>query len=218
MSVSARPWITRKGSATCGGRQLGCHSSRWRPSVEPHPRVERAVVRLGGSLSRPSLRRSTEGCRRASSPDRRVDCLASRCSAAVASGRPSPPERCWPKPGSPVVDMIDVTVRSRWGCSIAIVCTIIPPIEAPAMWARSMSSASSTAMPSAAMSESVYGTGHLVAVHACVEERGHVERDAIEVGREPAVAVVVADDEVGPCWRGLGRTCPHSDVEAPVSP
>ena len=55
--------------------------------------------------------------------------------------------------------MIDVTVRNRCGYSIAIVCTIIPPIDAPTTCARSMPSASSTAMPSAAMSEREYGTG-----------------------------------------------------------
>ena len=35
------------------------------------------------------------------------------------------------RPGSPVVAMIEVSVRSRSGCSIAIVCAIAPPIEAP---------------------------------------------------------------------------------------
>ena len=60
----------------------------------------------------------------------------------------------WPTSGSPVVDMIEVKVRTRAGCSMAIVWAIIPPIEAPTMCADSMPRWSSSAMPSAAMSES----------------------------------------------------------------
>ena len=60
----------------------------------------------------------------------------------------------WPTSGSPVVDMIDVSDSTRSGCSMAIVCTIMPPIDAPTMWARSMPRASSRPIPSAAMSVS----------------------------------------------------------------
>jgi hypothetical protein len=57
-----------------------------------------------------------------------------------------------PYSGSPEDDITDVIESSRSGCSMAIVCTIIPPIDRPITCARSMPSASSTAMPSAAMS------------------------------------------------------------------
>ena len=60
---------------------------------------------------------------------------------------------------SPVVDMIDVSDSTRSGWSIAIRCTIIPPIETPTTCARSMPSAESSAMPSVAMSASVYAGG-----------------------------------------------------------
>ena len=51
-------------------------------------------------------------------------------------------------------------------------------------------------MPSLAMSESVYGTGgSSPRPLAGVEERGHVDSDAVEMRRQPAVAVVVPNDE-----------------------
>ena len=53
----------------------------------------------------------------------------------------------------------DRRLRSRCGCSIAIVWTIIPPIDAPTTCARSMPRWSSRPIASAAMSDSVYGTG-----------------------------------------------------------
>jgi hypothetical protein len=52
--------------------------------------------------------------------------------------------------------MIDVSVRTRSGCSIATVWAIIPPIERPTTCADRRPSASSSATVSAAMSESVY--------------------------------------------------------------
>ena len=52
----------------------------------------------------------------------------------------------------PVVDMIDVRLRTRSGCSIAIVWAIMPPIDTPTTWAPSMPSASSRPTASAAMS------------------------------------------------------------------
>ena len=54
--------------------------------------------------------------------------------------------------GSPVFDITDVIDRIRSGCSMAIVCTIIPPIDRPITWARSTPLASSTANASSAMS------------------------------------------------------------------
>ena len=63
----------------------------------------------------------------------------------------------WPTSVWPVVDMIDVSDRTRSGCSMAIVWTIIPPIEAPTMCAAGISSASSNPTASAAIVDSVYG-------------------------------------------------------------
>ena len=60
-----------------------------------------------------------------------------------------------PTDGSPVLDMIDVSDRTRSGCSIAIVWAIIPPIDAPTRCALSSPSASSRPTVSAAMSDSV---------------------------------------------------------------
>ncbi len=53
--------------------------------------------------------------------------------------------------------MIEVSERRRSGRSIAIVCAIAPPIDAPTTWARSMPSVSSRPNPSAAISLSRYG-------------------------------------------------------------
>ena len=47
--------------------------------------------------------------------------------ASIASGEDAP------NSGSPVIDMIEVIESTRPGCSIAIICTIMPPIDAPAM-------------------------------------------------------------------------------------
>jgi hypothetical protein len=60
-----------------------------------------------------------------------------------------------PTDAAPVVDMIDVSDRTRAGCSIAVVWAIIPPIDAPTRCALSSSRASSRPTVSAAMSDSV---------------------------------------------------------------
>ena len=83
--------------------------------------------------------------------------------------------------GSPVVDITDVIDSSRSGCSMARVCTIIPPIDRPITWARSTPQASSTASASSAMSDSRYAAPVLVG------------RGAGERRRQPDVAVVEAD-------------------------
>ncbi len=64
--------------------------------------------------------------------------------------------RACPTAGSPVVELIEVRDRIRSGCSIAIVCAICPPIDTPATCAPSIPSASSSPIPSAAMSDNVY--------------------------------------------------------------
>ncbi len=74
--------------------------------------------------------------------------MASRASAS----RRGPGSR-----GSPVDDMIDVSVRTRSGWWIASSCAIAPPIDAPTTCAVRMRSASSSPTVSAAMSRNVYG-------------------------------------------------------------
>ena len=53
--------------------------------------------------------------------------------------------------------MIEVSERTRFGCSTAIVCTIIPPIDTPTTWALSQPRWSIRPKASLAMSLSVYG-------------------------------------------------------------
>ena len=50
-------------------------------------------------------------------------------------------------------------------------------------------------MPSAAMSESVYGASTASPWKALMNELIEVAADVLELGRQPGVAVVVADDE-----------------------
>ena len=57
--------------------------------------------------------------------------------------------------GQTVEDMIDVRDFTRAGALSAMACTIIPPMDAPQMWAASISSASSSPKASLAMSSSV---------------------------------------------------------------
>ena len=59
--------------------------------------------------------------------------------------------------GFPVEDMIDVSDSTRPGSAAASTCAIMPPIETPTTWARSMPAASSTPAASPAMSRRSYG-------------------------------------------------------------
>ncbi len=61
----------------------------------------------------------------------------------------------WKYSGSLLVDMIDVIESTRSGCSMAMVWTIIPPIDAPTTCARSMFSALRSPNASSAIVESV---------------------------------------------------------------
>jgi len=60
----------------------------------------------------------------------------------------------WPTSLAPVVDMTEHTDSTRSGWAMAIDWTIIPPMEAPTMWARAMPRASSRPTASSAMSAS----------------------------------------------------------------
>jgi hypothetical protein len=57
----------------------------------------------------------------------------------------------------PVVDMMLVSDRTRAGSSIAMVCTIIPPIDTPTMWALAIPRWSRSPKASAARSDMEYG-------------------------------------------------------------
>ena len=67
--------------------------------------------------------------------------------------------RGWIRPTvrRPVVDMIDVSDSTRSLWSMARVCPIMPPIETPTTWARSMPRWSSRPIASSARSSIEYG-------------------------------------------------------------
>ncbi len=89
---------------------------------------------------------------------RTIETVLSIASSRVVAGGDSSAvsARCvaWPTAGSPVLDMIDVSDRTRAGDSIATVWAIMPPIDAPTRCALSSSRWSSSPTVSAAMSES----------------------------------------------------------------
>jgi hypothetical protein len=62
---------------------------------------------------------------------------------------------CHPTVRLPSVDMIEVSERTLFGWSMAMVCTIIPPIETPTTWALSQPRWSISPKASAPMSLSV---------------------------------------------------------------
>ncbi len=86
-----------------------------------------------------------------------TDCsmTPSRASAGGASSAAAASGVGVPTVGSPGMLITEISERRRAGCSIAIVCTIIPPIDAPRTWARSIPRWSSNPIASAAISLSV---------------------------------------------------------------
>ena len=85
--------------------------------------------------------------------------ISAACSRSCAGGRMITPSACGlaaPTVRSPVVDMIDVRLRTRSGCRSATSCAIIPPREMPTTCALGRSSASSSPAASSAMSMSEY--------------------------------------------------------------
>ena len=72
---------------------------------------------------------------------------------ATATGR-ARPRSAAPRP-FPVIDMIEVKLRTRSGRSIARICAIIPPSEMPTTCAESNPRFSITPAVSAAISASV---------------------------------------------------------------
>ena len=131
---------------------------------DPHDLAGHAR-RIEGSDRTPRRRTSTapprrrgRGCPRCVDPRGGWRWRTLGRSPVVRTAEPAPRREGCPTSSSPVVDITEVMERRRSGCSMARVCTIMPPIDRPITWARSTPSASSTATTSAAMSESVYGT------------------------------------------------------------
>ena len=60
---------------------------------------------------------------------------ASRVRGGLAAIRRQVDSAGRPTRRAPVVDMIEVSVRTRPGCRAATVCAIMPPIETPTRWA-----------------------------------------------------------------------------------
>ena len=113
------------------------------------------------SNARPALARQRASSANAGLPHTRIPAtwLAMYDARSVAGGPVSRAaasglERMYS--GSPVVDITDVIDSSRSGCSMAMVWTIIPPIDRPITCARSTPQASSTASASRAMSDRRY--------------------------------------------------------------
>ena len=135
---------------------------------------------------------------RGAAPDAQPVEVVARCSGrdrSVAGGpisEPSASGAAWPTSGSPVVDITEVIESRRSGCSMARVCTIMPPIDRPITWAR--------VDPERVEHRDRVG-GHVgervgdlrrFAVTGRHHAR-HVGSDVGEVGRQADVAVVEAD-------------------------
>ena len=87
--------------------------------------------------------------------------------------------------GLPVVDIMDVRVRTRCGHSAAKVCAIMPPIDTPTTWARSTPARVEQARVSSTMSVSVYGAVTGLRSSARAIERGMSGRPAAVSRDEP---------------------------------
>ena len=142
------------------------------------------LVEVVGAADRPAA--ASSAC---------LDRLVAVGGRAGAAASASPRASGWPTSGSPVVDMIEVSVRTRSGCSMAMVWAIIPPIDAPTTWADSMPRASSRPTASAAMSVRRYGTSTGSPCGGGQERREEVAAGVVELRGAADVAVVVPDHE-----------------------
>ena len=152
--VSSRPWITSVGHV-----ERGEASRPVAARVDRRQLARRALRRRTTGRSRrpptsgPRPRRSTSSTARPS-PAPTPRCTPHVPSAAAPAGRRGPPAS-GRRPGVAGAAHDRGEAGDAVGCSIAMVCTIIPPIDTPAMCARSMPRWSSRPIPSAAMSDSV---------------------------------------------------------------
>ena len=109
--------------------------------------------------------------------------------------------------------MIDTSESTRSGCRAAIVWAIMPPIDAPTMWAGSMPSSSSSPSPSSAMSASRYGG---LLIRRVMISRALGVGPVAQVRRAADVAVVVADHveaAVGELVAEIGVPADHLGAE-----
>ncbi len=100
-----------------------------------------------------------------------------------------------PYPGSPVIDITEISEATRERCSMATVWAIIPPIDAPSTWA---------ALHAEVVQEADGVGGHVGErvrhrwERLVGQRRGHhrtdVDLDPIEGGGQPGVPVVEPDD------------------------
>ena len=159
-------------------------------------RVEAAVVGGRGALGGPASSSKCVGAADDLAGRRRrcVDGLVAGGGAAAASSIAIASGVGWPTSGSPVVDMIEVSVRTRSGCSMAMVWAIIPPIEAPTTWAESMPRWSSSADGVGGHVGQAVGRPRPARPGAAARNGGEeVAADVVELGGQADVAVVVAD-------------------------
>ena len=150
-NLSINPWMTSAGRSSlrsAGVRSgLAMMAAVWRPV--PAGRNDRSTLIW-------ERRRCSDGSKW--DPLKRANMSTERCAAVarfgvgifasfgMIDGAIRPLLR------SPVLDMIDVSDRTRCGCSIAMVCAIMPPIDIPTTCACSIPSASSRPMASLAIS------------------------------------------------------------------
>ena len=175
MSSSSLPGIGRRGRAAAGdvhhpvGQAVDDERSAsaaraaaacgWAGSGPPASGASRrSAERRGRRCPRPACARALAVRREAGRADQLPDHgagrrrrppagrAAARSASAAASGL------CQPTVRRPVVDMMLVSDSTRRGCSIAIVCAIMPPIETPTTCAASMPRWSRRPRPSSARS------------------------------------------------------------------
>ena len=153
-SGSSVPWITVVGTRSSASRSVR--------SPEAMIAASWRACRRGGGSGRRWPRRSREreprprGSRGADPLEHPHEVAHERLALGRRAAHQDAPHAQLRRPTrrSPVVDMIDVSESTRSGRSIAIVCAIIPPIDAPTTWARSMPRWSSRPNVSVAMSPS----------------------------------------------------------------
>ncbi len=151
------PWITSVGAVIVRSSFVRSPDLRmaasWRPvpaGLVPRSKLRPACSRVSSSS------RGKSGEPISSKTFVTWSTKASRSFGACWSSSRSMPICGWPLRALPVVDMIEVRVRTLSGWRTATVWAIIPPSEAPTMWAGPSSSSASSAATSSAMSSSVY--------------------------------------------------------------
>ena len=158
-SGSASPWITTAGTSSSLNAAVRNRRPAWPPAV-----ARSRPGRGRGRTSRPPARApAPRPARYAGEPiilntRAKYSMYASRSFGARRISTPHTRSFGVPTKRSPVVDIIEASEARAPAASIAICWAIIPPIEVPTTWARSMPRWSSRPKASAAMSVRRYGT------------------------------------------------------------